>query len=217
MRSLAHAFGSSTGQKLLAGTSGLFLSAWVSLHALGSLSALRGPSVMDGYAQLLRGTAGGVPLWALRLVLFCAFVVHVSAVAALTQRARHARPIGYRDRGALGAALSAWWLRIGGVLLAAFLVYHVLQLNGGLSLSHFVPGHVYANLLEACASPFVAVLYVAAAVVLAAHVAHGFDAAFATLGAFAPRQSRIVAWVFGVLLGVGFSVAPLAMAFGWSS
>lgn len=217
MRSLALALGSSTGQKLLAGISGLFLSAWVSLHALGSLSVLRGPGVMDGYAQLLRGAALGVPLWALRVLLLLALLVHVSVVVALTRRARRARPVSYRDRGALGAVLSAWGLRLGGVLLAAFLVYHVLQLNGGLLLPHFVPGHVYANLQQACASPLVAAAYVLAAVVLGAHVAHGFGAAFASLGVFAPRQSRLVAVSFGILLGIGFSVAPLALGFGWLS
>jgi succinate dehydrogenase / fumarate reductase cytochrome b subunit len=217
MRSLALAFRSSTGQKLLAGISGLFLSGWVSLHALGSLSALRGPSVMDGYARLLRGAAGGIPLWVLRVLLLSALLVHVSVVVDLTRRAHRARPIGYHDRGAHGAARRAWGLRLGGVLLAAFLVYHVLQLNAGLSLSHFVPDHVYANLLQACASPLAAVAYVAAAVVLGAHVAHGFGAAFASLGLLAPKHSRVAASIFGVVLGVAFSVAPLAIAVGWLS
>jgi succinate dehydrogenase / fumarate reductase cytochrome b subunit len=217
MRSLALALRSSTGQKLLAGISGLFLSGWVSLHALGSLGALGGPGVMDSYARLLRDAGGGVPLWVLRTLLIGALAVHVSVVVALTGRARRARPIGYHDRGALAGALRAWWLRLGGGLLAAFLVYHVLQLNLGLSLCHFVPGHVYANLLQACASPMGAAVYVAAAVLLGAHVAHGVGAALASLGLFAPGRVRGAAWIFGALLGVVFAIAPLGIALGWLS
>src|SRR4051812_48223787 len=146
----SRALGSSVGQKLLAGVSGLFLVGWVCLHALGSLSALSGAHTMDGYAQLLRRTAGGLPVWGERLWLATALAVHVSCVAQLAWRAQRARPFGYRGQRSLRSALAAAWLGLSGLLLALFLVHHVLQLELGVGLAGFLPGHAYANLVRAC-------------------------------------------------------------------
>ena len=214
MQSRALALGSSVGQKLLAGVSGLVLVGWVCLHALGSLSALSGARTMDGYAELLRRTAGGLPVWGERILLTTALAVHISCVARLAWRARRARPFGYRGQRSLRSGLAAAWLGLGGLLLALFLVHHVLQLELGVGLPGFVPGHVYANLVRVCAQPLLGAGYVLAASVLGAHVAHGLRAALVSLGAPARRGTERGSLALGVALALAFAAVPLAIALG---
>jgi succinate dehydrogenase / fumarate reductase cytochrome b subunit len=214
MQSRALAFGSSVGQKSLAGVSGLVLLGWVCLHVLGSLSALRGPQVMDGYAELLRHTAGAVPLWGERIAFSLALGVHVFSIAQLARRAQRARPIGYRGQGSLRSAWAARWLAVSGLFLAIFLLQHVLALNFGVGLSGFVPGHVYANLVQVCRRPLPAFTYVVAAAVLGAHVVQGLRAAFVSLGAQPHARSARFALTLGLALALGFAAVPLAIAFG---
>jgi succinate dehydrogenase / fumarate reductase cytochrome b subunit len=214
MQSRALALGSSVGQKLLAGVSGLVLVGWVCLHALGSLSALSGARTMDSYAELLRSTAGGLPLWGERILLATALAVHISCVARLVWRARRARPLGYRGQRSLRSGLTTAWLGLGGLLLALFLVHHVLQLELGVGLPGFVPGHVYANLLRVCAQPLLGVCYVLAALLLGAHVAHGLRAALVSLGAPARRGTERGSLALGVALALAFAAVPLAIALG---
>lgn len=214
MQSRALALGSSVGQKLLAGVSGLVLVGWVCLHALGSLSALSGARTMDGYAELLRHTAGGLPVWGERILLVTALSVHIGSVALLAWRARCARPFGYRGQRSLRSTLAARWLGAGGLLLALFLVHHVLQLELGVALPGFVPGHVYANLVRVCAQPLLGAGYVLVAVLLGAHIAHGLRAALVSLGAPASRGTERGSRVLGVALALAFAAVPLAIALG---
>ena len=214
MQSRALALGSSVGQKLLAGVSGLVLVGWVCLHALGSLSALSGARTMDGYAELLRRTAGGLPVWGERILLATALALHVSCVARLAWRARRARPLAYRGQRSLHSALAAGWLALGGLLLALFLVHHVLQLELGVGLRGFVPGHVYANLVRVCAQPLLSMSYVLAAILLGAHVAHGLRAALVSLGAPAGPGLERGSRALGVALALAFAAVPLAIALG---
>jgi succinate dehydrogenase / fumarate reductase cytochrome b subunit len=214
MQSRALALGSSVGQKALAGVSGLVLVGWVCLHALGSLSALSGARTMDGYAELLRRTAGGLPVWGERALLVTALAVHVSCVARLAWRARRARPRGYRGQRSLRPALAAGWLALGGLLLALFLLHHVLQLELGVGVPGFAPGHVYANLLRVCAQPLLGASYVLAAILLGAHVSHGLSAALVSLGAPASPRTKRGSLALGVALALAFAAVPLAIALG---
>jgi succinate dehydrogenase / fumarate reductase cytochrome b subunit len=214
MQSRALALGSSVGQKLLAGVSGLVLVGWVCLHALGSLSAVSGARTMDGYAELLRRTAGGLPVWGERLLLVAALGVHISCVTRLVGRARRARPFGYRGQRSFRSGLSAAWLGLSGLLLALFLVHHVLQLELGVGLPGFVPGQVYANLVRVCAQPLLGASYVGAAILLGAHVAHGLRAALVSLGASAGRGTERGSLALGIALALAFAAVPLAIALG---
>jgi succinate dehydrogenase / fumarate reductase cytochrome b subunit len=212
MQSLA--LGSSVGQKLVAGVSGLVLVGWVCLHALGSLSALSGARTMDGYAELLRRTAGGLPVWGERGLLVTALSVHVGCVARLAWRGRHARPLGYRGQRSLRSALAAGWLGLGGLVLALFIVHHVLQLELGVGLAGFLPGHVYGNLVRVCAQPLLGAGYVLAAFLLGAHVSHGLRAALVSLGAPASRGTQRGSLALGIALALAFAAVPLAIALG---
>jgi succinate dehydrogenase / fumarate reductase cytochrome b subunit len=109
-------------------------------------------------------------------------------------------------------------MRIGGVLLLAFVVYHLLHLTIGVLHPHFEPGHVYANVVIGLHSGPIAAVYVAAALVLGLHLLHGLWAATRTLGVrpeTAARRRRPAAIVVSAAIALGFASIPLAVLAGW--
>jgi succinate dehydrogenase / fumarate reductase cytochrome b subunit len=211
---LSKSWSSSVGYKALVAGSGLLSAGWCALHVLGNAAAFSGPAALDGYAAWLRQGAG-VPLWGLRCALLAVFGLHVTLALQLWRRARAARPMPYRVSSAAATPLASRLLRWGGVLLGAFIVFHVLHINYGWLHPHFVRGRVYENLLAAFASPLVVAVYLLGSLLVAVHLAHGLSAAAASLGWRAPSAtSRRLALALGTAIGLGFAAAPLAMGFG---
>ncbi len=104
LRWLREVWNSTLGKKIIVAITGVVLAAYVILHALGNLKALQGPNgqgiaSIDEYAEFLRDAGGPVVpasglLWAVRIVLITAFVIHVVGVSQLIKRNRAARPDG---------------------------------------------------------------------------------------------------------------------------
>ena len=205
---------SSVGYKALVAGSGLLSAGWCALHVLGNAAAFSGPAALDGYAAWLRQGAG-VPLWGLRSALLGVFGLHVTLPLHLWRRARAARPTPYRVTSSTATPVASRLLRWGGVLLGAFIVFHVLHINYGWLHPSFVRGRVYENLLAAFASPLVVSVYLLGSLLVAVHLAHGLGAAAASLGWRAPGAlSRRLALALAAAIGIGFAAAPLAMALG---
>src|SRR5262245_48240637 len=90
MRALGALWRSTVGRKALAAISALALSGWIVLPVAGNLGLFRGAPVADAYAAALREAP--IALWAVRLGLVLALVVHVVAVTSLARAGRIARP-----------------------------------------------------------------------------------------------------------------------------
>src|ERR1700752_4144598 len=142
---MSSAWRSTVVRKALVAVSGLALWTWVILHVAGNLTLFSGPGVADGYAAALRRSPG--LLWAVRAGLATAMVVHVAGVISLARTARAARPRHASHRPEDTSALASRGMRIGGPLLLAFVVYHLLHPTVGVLHPHFEPGHVYANVV----------------------------------------------------------------------
>src|SRR5262245_36544420 len=168
MHAFAELWRSTVGRKVLAAVSGLLLSGWIVLHVGGNLTLFRGPAVTDGYAATLREAPAA--LWAVRLGLIIAAVVHVAAVASLTRAGLAARPRHRAPAPHRAAELASRSMRIGGVLLLAFIAYHVLHLTFGISHPGFRPGRVYDNVVRGLSSARVTAIYVGASALLGLHL-----------------------------------------------
>ncbi len=216
MQTLVEIWRSTVGRKALAAISGLVLSGWIVLHVGGNLTVFRGPTVTDGYAAILRGAP--VALWAVRVGLVVAALVHVSAVTSLTRTGLAARPRYRAPVPRRAAAMAARSMRVGGVLLLAFIAYHVLHLTFGVSHPGFRPGHVYGNVVVGLRSARVAVIYVGAAALLGLHLFHGLGATMVSLGLrldVATTRRRPVAATLSAVIALGFASVPLAVLAGW--
>jgi succinate dehydrogenase / fumarate reductase cytochrome b subunit len=72
-------------------------------------------------------------LWIARVILIPALLLHIVAAYQLTRQDLAARPRSYAIRKNLESTLSSRTMRWGGVAIAVFIVYHVLDLTFGVA------------------------------------------------------------------------------------
>jgi succinate dehydrogenase cytochrome b subunit len=209
---------STIGKKVVMAGTGLIGIGFVVGHMAGNLQMFEGnaaPQAMHDYAVFLRNTEG--LLWVVRAVLLGAVGLHVVAAWQLTVRNRAARPTGYARRRSQVSTLASRSMRVGGVLLLAFLVFHLLDLTLGVANPDFRHLDPYHNMQASFARWWVVVFYVAAVAALGLHLYHGAWASFRTLGARRPSTRplhRNVAVLVALLVALGFAAVPLAAALG---
>jgi succinate dehydrogenase / fumarate reductase cytochrome b subunit len=212
------------GKKAVMALSGLVGYGFVLLHMWGNFNMFAGPEAMNGYAEHLRTIgepifAYGQLLMLVRVVLLVALVAHVTSALLLARQDRAARPVGYAaGRSNVQAGFASLTLRWGGLALAFFLVFHLLQLTTGTITPGFDADEVYNNVLITFSSPLSVAIYLAAMFCLAAHLYHGVWSAFQTLGLNdrrTDRAFRLLALASAVVLFVGFGSVPVAVYLGW--
>src|ERR1700757_2652568 len=87
---------SSVGKKMIVAVTGIILILFVVGHLLGNLQIFLGPDWINGYSQHLRDL--GPLLWAIRVFLLAAVIVHISVTIRLAIDNRRARPERYIER-----------------------------------------------------------------------------------------------------------------------
>lgn len=194
---------------------GTVLVLFVIVHVSGNLLMFRGPEAMNGYAALLKSSAA--ILWSVRLVLLASVGLHVHAAWSLTRQNRAARPAGYVRLERQAATFSAVSLRIGGVVLLAFIIFHLLHFTTGTVHPQFDAHDPYGNVIIGFGVPAVVVFYLVAMAALALHLHHGIWSLFQTMGWNHPHVNparRRLATALALLVPAGFSAIVLATAFG---
>ncbi len=216
---------STIGKKAIMAVTGLLLVGFVIVHMLGNLQVFIGSDKMNGYAAFLKST--GELLWVARLGLFVALVLHVWMAWQLTQMMRRARPVDYETRRPQVSTVASRTMRWGGVLLLAFIVFHILHFTTGTiffaasspdaQYRAFSHTDVYGNIISAFRTPWVVAVYVVSMLFLMLHLFHGAWSSVRTLGLTKPSNhplERRVATVVAVAVWLGFSVIPVAVLFG---
>jgi succinate dehydrogenase / fumarate reductase cytochrome b subunit len=211
---LAAFYRSTLGRKVVMAVTGAVLVGFLVFHVSGNLLMFKGPEAMNAYAAFLKGSAA--VLWSVRLVLLVSLVLHVHAAWSLTMQNRAARPAGYARLKKQSATFSALSLRVGGVILLAFIIFHLLHFTTGTLHPLFDVHDPYTNVIIGFSAPAVVVFYLVAMAALALHLHHGVWSFFQTLGWNHPHVNplrRRVATLLSILIPVGFSMIVLAVAF----
>jgi succinate dehydrogenase / fumarate reductase cytochrome b subunit len=214
------------GKKVVMAVTGLVLVGFVVAHMLGNLKIFLGPEAIDAYAVFLR-TVGepalppGAILWTARVVLLACIALHITAAVQLTRMNWAARPQGYDTKRSIATTYAARTMRWSGVILALFIVYHLLHLTVGavgFESGEFRHLSVYHNVVAGFSVWYVALFYVVAMACLCLHLDHGIWSVLQTLGLNNARTtwalqtlSRGVAFV----VFVGFISVPVAVLAGW--
>jgi succinate dehydrogenase / fumarate reductase cytochrome b subunit len=182
-------YGSTIGRKIVMALTGIVLVGFITVHMTGNLLAYRGAESLDEYAAFLKSKPP--LLWGTRIVVFLALVLHTHAAITLTRRARRARPDRYARLEPQASTWSSRLMRMGGLLLAGFVVFHILHFTTGTVLpSEFVEGAVYQNVVRSFSIAWVAGFYLVAMAALALHLHHGVWSLFQTLGLARARSNR---------------------------
>ena len=128
-QSTACAARSSVGAKALMAVTGVLLLLFVLAHMVGNLQIFSGPEKLNGYAAFLKGL--GPLLWVMRFGLLACLVLHVWAATVVTRRNRAARPIPYEQRQDRVSSYAARTMVWSGILVLAFVVYHLMHFTLG--------------------------------------------------------------------------------------
>jgi succinate dehydrogenase / fumarate reductase cytochrome b subunit len=198
------------------GLTGLIMIGFLVAHMLGNLQAFAGAEKYNAYGALLHGPLHEVVLL-LRVVLIVCLVLHVVAAAQLTLIDRAARPAAYAKQVPQAATPASRTLRVGGVLLLVFIIFHLLHFTTGQAHPDFIAGDIFHNVVTGLDRPLIAGFYLIAMAGVGLHVYHGAWSSFRSLGAVQPKADplhRPIARAVAVIVWLGFSSIPLAVLFG---
>jgi succinate dehydrogenase / fumarate reductase cytochrome b subunit len=189
---------STIGKKYVVAITGVIFAIWVALHMLGNLKEIEGPGhgnpAIDQYARWLRTLLSpALPhdfvLWVIRGILIVSVVLHIVANYQLWQRNRKAKPGAFKGRR-LRSTWSARTMTASGIVILAFLVFHILHFTTGtIHPTRMMSGAVYSNMYYAFHLWWLVVIYVVAMALLGAHLFHGLWSAAQTTGVDNPDRN----------------------------
>ncbi|MEV4501150.1 succinate dehydrogenase cytochrome b subunit [Streptomyces klenkii] len=212
---------STVGKKAVMAVTGVIMLAYLVAHVVGNLKIFFGAGEFNAYGHWLRTV--GEPflhhewfLWIARTALGTAVVLHGVAAYQLSRRDLAARPRKY-ERKRPRASYATRTMRWGGVIIALFIVWHVLDLTTLTVNPNAQEGRPYENLVASFDRPAVTAFYIVAMLALGLHVRHGFWSAAQTLGANSARRDRVLKFLANALalvLTCGFIAVPVGVLTG---
>lgn len=221
-------YSTAVGKKYVMAVSGITMMGFVLFHMIGNLKMYLGAADLNHYSEFLWDllypiAPKGVVLWFLRGGLIVMLAAHLHAAWSLTQLNRHARPVKYQSaRDYQVATLASRTMRWTGLIVFAFIVWHLLDLTFGVvnatgTDTTFVRGEVYENLVRSLDRWPVSAFYVVANILLGIHLFHGAWSIFQSLGWNNPRFNtwrRGFATAFATIIVVGNVSFPVAVLAG---
>jgi len=202
--------------------SGIALFGFLVAHMAGNLLVFRGQQAMNDYAFFLKHSP--FLLWGARLGLLAVFALHVAVGVRLWRQNRAARPEPYVREATVQASFASRSMLMSGLVVAAFLVYHLAHFTlGGIQGQNFelhdpAGRHdVFAMVVLGFRNPLVTLSYVVAVLLLGLHLSHGLQSLFQSLGLRHRRYSPLIqlaAPVVAALLVAGFLAVPLSILLG---
>jgi succinate dehydrogenase / fumarate reductase cytochrome b subunit len=221
---------STVGRKYLMAISGAGLFLFVTGHMIGNLQLFLGPEALNRYAHFLQSL--GEILWVVRLGLLGLIGLHLWSALSLTLENKAARPLDYsHGRPPFAADLASRTMLGGGVLVALFVVYHLLHYTVCLTAVNFTgvdfahledpeTGYhdVYAMVLYGFQVWYVSLFYLVAVGCLCLHLSHGASAMFQSLGLRNHAWWPVIhkgALIWSVVLFLGYAVVPGSILLGY--
>ncbi|MSZ60242.1 MAG: succinate dehydrogenase [Actinobacteria bacterium] len=227
-------YSTAVGKKYVMGITGIAMMGFVLFHMIGNLKMYMGAADLDHYAHFLQTllyplAPKGWVLWILRGGLISMLFLHLHAAWSLTRLNRHARPVKYQSKRDYQIAnFASRTMRWSGIIVLAFLVWHLLDLTFGVVNSHVgeMITHsgdeesvksVYASVVHSFDRTPVALFYVVANILLGIHLFHGTWSIFQSLGWNNPRFNtwrRGFATGFAAIVVLGNVSFPIAVMAG---
>lgn len=209
--------------------SGLIMYGFLILHMAGNLWVLGGQQAFDTYAHHLRVL--GEPmlpyssvLWALRIVLLAGVIAHIWSAVVLSRRSHHARGgIGKRyesgqNRRGMQRSYASFTLRWGGVIIALFVIYHLLHLTFNVVAPGGASDSPYQRYVGGFQIWWVLLSYVIALLAVGFHLRHGLWSGLTTLGANFSASTRqglnVLATGLALVIIIGFLTPPVLIFLG---
>jgi succinate dehydrogenase / fumarate reductase cytochrome b subunit len=221
-------YSTAVGKKYVMAITGLLMIAFVIGHMIGNLKMFQGVDAdgayaIDHYGEFLRELAYPLlpkygALWIIRVGLIVTVILHIHSAYGLTVINRKARPVKYQSpRDYQVASFASRSMRWTGVIVLAFIIWHLADLTLGWVNPGFEYGEVYRNIDATLSRWPVAIFYIVANVLLGIHLFHGTWSLFQSMGWNNPRFNR---WRRALAAGVATVVVvgnvsfPIAVLVG---
>ncbi len=204
---------------------GAALFAFVIAHMLGNWLIFVGPDAINAYAYKLQS----MPelLWVARLGLLAMVGVHIACAVSLIIDNRRAKAGGY----SVGKPVDATWasrnMALSGLIVLSFIIFHLLHFTTQnidpsyrtmyASLDGKKVHDVYNMVVKGFSNPLVSGFYILGVGLLGAHLAHGVQSMFRSLGLSSPGIFPLLkkaALAFGLLIGLGMAAVPISVLLG---
>ena len=208
---------SSIGKKLLTGLTGLGLVTFVIFHVLGNLVLLVSAPAYNQLAHTIE--SWGPLLYLVEFALLAMVGLHAAIGISIYVGKQRARPVDYQEYASAGApsrqTLASRTMIFSGVLLAGFLVWHLMTFKFG--VVYRLPGSGDRDLarlvLEVFRQPIYTASYVIILSFLGLHLRHGIWSALQSLGVATKPSVFTASAVLGSAIALGFIGLPLAIYF----
>jgi succinate dehydrogenase / fumarate reductase, cytochrome b subunit len=206
------------GKKTVMAITGVILFGFVFVHMAGNMQIFLGREPFDAYGRLLR--IEPALLWLARLILLASVIMHVVAAIQLNALKQKARPVGYQKTANVQSSFASRTMIWSGVIVAIFIVYHIMNLTLGAVGLPFEEGHVFDNAIATFRVLPISIAYIVTMILLGFHLNHGVWSMFQSLGVSNPRYSaglKRFANIFSILVVLGFISIPIAVMAGYGS
>lgn len=201
---------------------GLLLFLYVIAHMLGNLQVYLGREALNHYAELLKSKPA--LLWTARTGLLIIAVLHIVSAIQLAAENRAARPQGYAQ-GKPIATFASRTILVSGLIVLAFIVYHLMHFTLGVTNPDFLEFHdslgrhdVYRMVIDGFSNPVVSSFYIISMGLLCLHLSHGVSSLFQSLGI--RRKSTLgkfnrFAQISAIIIFIGNVSIPVSILAGW--
>jgi succinate dehydrogenase / fumarate reductase cytochrome b subunit len=215
---------STVGRKIVMALTGQFMIFYVLAHVLGNSTIYFG--AINAYAEGLRHWPYVLVLWSSRVLLFVAVLLHGIYGILITLDNRKAKPDAYAVTNYRRASLAGRTMIWTGLILGAFLVYHLLHftfqvIDPALSaIRHPDPlgrPDVFTMVRGSFHHAVLAAIYVIGVLSLGLHLLHGIQSSFQTWGLNNDRTLPAVektGTLAAIVLFLGYAAIPVSILMG---
>jgi succinate dehydrogenase cytochrome b subunit len=207
---------------------GLIMIGYLLAHMYGNLKVFAGEEAFNSYAHHLRTLGEPILphtglLWIIRAVLVVSVLAHMGAALSLWARARRARGgvsryYSRRGRSGVQRTYASFTLRWGGLVIALFVLYHLLHLTWNVVAPGGPAPDPYDRVVNGFRIWTVVLVYTVAMVAVGLHLRHGTWSALTTLGAnvssVARKRLNVLSYAVAGVITIGFLLPPYAIVFG---
>lgn len=209
----------------MAGT-GALLFLFVIGHLIGNLQVFGPPELINTYAHFLQSKP--LMVWGARIGLLVLVGLHATTAIQLSVANKAARPIGYSGGEAYGSSWQSRYMLMSGLVIAAFIVYHLAHftallpgINGVGDFSKLkteLHGEkvrdVYGIMVLGFQVWWVTLFYLVAQALLFIHLGHGLASAFQSFGlrdhVWWPRI-QCFAKAASIAIFIGYALIPASI------
>jgi succinate dehydrogenase / fumarate reductase, cytochrome b subunit len=218
-------FSYSLGRKYIMSITGLFLCSFLVIHLWGNFQLYFPDEGVKFNAYTVFMTSNPLIKF-MEIVLVAGFLVHIIDAIIITRKNTLARPVGYAL--ARPSENSTWYSRNMGLTGLIIFLFLIIHLRGFWYEYHFGEGprtfvgeaevnNMYEIVRASYAQWWYSAIYVVSMLLLGAHLNHGVQAAFKSLGLTNKKYSgtiKALGTIFAIVIALGFVSFPILFYFG---